>query len=229
MGWMRNPGRCAGLLYLVGSIPGFFALLYVPSRVIVHGNPVATAHNIAAHETLFRMGIAADLAGQAIFLFVALALYHLLKGVNRRLALMMLLLLVVSIPIAFVNELNSMAALTFAKGAEFLAGFDEAQRVAWMRVFLNLRGTGFDIAGIFWGLWLFPLGLLVYRSEFIPRLLGVGLMVGCFAYLANSFTSLAVPQYEDLVSRWVSPVQLVEMVFMLWLVVMGEVPKTLPD
>jgi len=225
----RNPGRFAGLLYLLGSIPGFFALLYVPGKLMVHGDPTATAHNIAASETLYRLGIFADLAGQTIFIFVALALYHLLKGVNQRHALLMLILLLVSIPIAFLNELNSVAALSLARGADFLSVFDEPQRIALMRLFLNLRGAGFDVAGIFWGLWLYPLGLLVYRSGFIPRILGILLMVGCFAYLANSFTSLVLPQYEAAVSRWMSPIQLVEMLFMLWLLIMGAKPKPLPD
>ena len=225
----RNPGRFAGLLYLLGSIPAFFALLYVPGKLMVHGDPTATAHNIAASETLYRWSIFADLAGQTIFVFVALALYHLLKGVNRRHALLMLVLLLVSIPIAFLNELNSVAALTLARGSDFLSVFDEPQRIALMRLFLNLRGAGFDVAGVFWGLWLFPLGLLVYRSGFIPRILGILLMGGCFAYLANSFTSLVLPQYEAAVSRWVSPIQLVEMLFMLWLLIVGAKPKPLPD
>jgi hypothetical protein len=221
----RNPGRFAGLLYLLGSIPGFFALLYVPGKLMVHGDPTATAHNIVASESLFRLDIFADLAGQTIFIFVALALYHLLKDVNGRHAMIMLVLLLVSIPIAFLNELNSVAAVTLARGADFLSVFDEPQRIALMRLFLNLRGAGFDVAGIFWGLWLFPLGLLVYRSGFIPGILGALLMVACFAYLANSFTSLVLPQYERVVSRWVSPIQLVEMIFMLWLLIMGAKPK----
>jgi hypothetical protein len=216
------------LLYLVGSIPGFFALLYVPSKLMVHGNPTATAHNIAASETLYRLGIVADLAGQTIFIFVALALYQLLKSVNQRHALLMLVLLLVSIPIAFVNELNSVAALALARGADFLSQFDEPQRIALMRLFLSMRGAGFDVAGVFWGLWLYPLGLLVYRSGFIPRILGILLMVACFAYLANSFTALVLPQYEAAVARWMSPIQLAEMLFMLWLLIMGARPKALP-
>ena len=157
-----QPGKNCNCLG-VGSLLGIFALLYVPGKVIVRGNPTATAHNIAAHAGLFRWGIVADLAGQAFFILVALALYHLLKAVHRKAALLMLVLLLVSIPIAFLNELNSVAALQMARGADTLSLFDESQRVAWMRLFLNLRGTGFDIAGIFWGLWLFPLGWLVYR------------------------------------------------------------------
>jgi hypothetical protein len=230
---VNDPGRFAGLLYLLGSIPGFFALLYVPSKVIVHGNATATAHNIAASETLFRLGIAADLTGQTIFIFVALALYDLLKSVNPRLALYMLTLILVAVPIAFLNEVNAIAALVLVRGTDFLSVFDEPQRNALAMLFLNLRGHGFDVAGIFWGLWLFPLGLLVYRSGFRPRILtrilGVLLVIACFAYLANSFTSLVLPQYEAVVARWLGPLQLAEMLFMLWLLIMGAKPEALAN
>ena len=222
---MKNPGRVAGLLYVVASVPVFFALMYVPSKILVRGNATATAANISAHEILFRLGIVAELTGQAMFIFVALALYELLKEVNRRHALAMLTLILVAIPIAFLNEVNSLAALVLVRGADFLSVFDEPQRDALARLFLNLRGGGFDVAGIFWGLWLFPLGLLSYRSGSIPRILGVLLMIGCFAYLANSFTSLALPQYEEIVSRWASPLQAVELLFMFWLLIMGARPK----
>jgi hypothetical protein len=222
----KNPGRVAGLLYVVASVPGIFALLYVPSKLIVQGNVTATANNIAAHETLFRLGIAADLIGQAMFIFVALALYDLLKEVNQRYALSMLILILVAVPIAFLNEVNSIAALMLVRGADFLSVFDKPQRDALASLFLDLRGAGFDVAGIFWGLWLFPLGMLVYRSGFIPRFLGVLLMIGTFAYLANSFTSLVLPTYEGVVSRWMNPVQAVEVVFMLWLLIMGAKPKS---
>lgn len=229
MSFTKNAGRFAGLLYILASIPGVFALVYVPSKLIVRGNATATAHNIVTSETLFRLGIAADLICQALFIFVALALYDLLKGVNRRHALLMVTLILVSIPIAFLNELNGIAALILVRGADFLSLFDKPQRDALAMLFLNLRGHGFDVAGIFWGLWLFPLGLLVYRSSFLPRILGVVLMVNCFAYPLNSFTSLVLPQYEAIVSRWMSPLQFGEVVFMLWLVIMGAKPKPLAD
>src|SRR5215471_21833548 len=222
---LTNRGRVAGLLYVVASFPVFFALVYVPSKILVRGNAAATASNITAHETLFRLGIAADLIGQAMFICVALALYELLKGVNRQHALAMLTLILVAIPIAFLNEVNSIAALMLVRGADFLSVFDKPQRDALARLFLNLRGGGFDVAGIFWGLWLFPLGLLAYRSGIIPRILGVLLVIGCFAYLTNSLTSLTLPQYEDVVSKWVSPLQAVELLFMFWLLIMGARPK----
>ena len=221
----RNPGRFAGLLYVLMSIPGFFALIYVPSKLIVHGNATATASNIAASETLFRLGIACNLIGQAGFIFVALALYDLLKGVHQRRASLMLGLIVVSIPIALLNELNAIAALTLVRGADFLSVVEKPQRDALAMLFLNLHGYGFDVAGIFWGLWLFPLGWLVYRSGFIPRFLGVLVMLNGFTYPVNSFTSLLLPQYEHIVSRWMMPFGFGELALMFWLLIMGSNPK----
>lgn len=165
----RNPGRFAGLLYLVASIFGLFAMIYVPSKLIVHGNAAASANNILASERLFRLSIAAELIGYAGFIFVALALYDLLNGVNRRHAALMVILIVVSVPIAFLNELNSIAALFMVRGADFLSIFEKPQREALAVLFLNLHFYGLVVAGIFSGLWLFPLGLLVYRSRFLPR------------------------------------------------------------
>src|SRR6266481_6162696 len=205
MSLAKNPGRVAGLLYLLVSIPGAFALIYVPSKLIVHGNATATANNIAASETLFRLGIAVQLISQAGFIFVALALYNLLKGVNRRHASLMVTLIVVSVPIAFVNELNSIAALALVRGADFLSVVEKPQRDALALLFLKLHNHGFGIAEIFWGLWLFPLGLLVYRSGFFPRILGVLLVLRCFAYVVESFVFFLLPYYGDIVSRWMRP------------------------
>jgi hypothetical protein len=195
------------LLYALISIPGFFALIYVPNKLIVHGNATATAANIAASEALFRLGIACNLISQILFMWVALALYDLLKGVNRRHASLMLTLIVVSIPIALLNELNSIGALILVRGADFLSIFEKPQRDALAMLFLNLHYHGFVVAEIFWGLWLFPLGLLVYRSGFRPRFLGVLLILDCFRYVVNSFTSILLPQYADIVSRWMKRVQ----------------------
>lgn len=229
MSAIQNLGRRTGLLYLLVSIPGAFALVYVPSKVIVHGNPTATINNIAASESLFRLGIGAELISQALFILVALALYELLKGVNQRHAALMVILIVASIPIAFLNELNAIATLVLVHGAGLLSLFDKAQRDALAMLFFNLHGHGFDIAGIFWGLWLFPLGLLVYRSRFIPRILGVLLIANCFTYVINSLTSLVLPAYEDIVSRWMMPFQFGELLFMLWLLIMGAKPNPSPN
>jgi hypothetical protein len=221
----KNPGRFAGLLYALVSIPGVFALLYVPSKIIVHGDATATAANIAAHESLFRLGIAAQLISQILFLWVALALYDLLKDVNRRKALFMLGLVVVPLPIALLNELNAIAALVLVRGADFLSVFDKPQRDALAMLFLNLHSHGFGIAEIFWGLWLFPLGLLVYRSGIFPRILGVLLIVACFAYVVESFAPWVLPQYDDILSWWTAKLRLGELLFMFWLLIIGAKPK----
>ncbi len=221
----RNPGRFAGLLYVLISIPGVIGLMYVPSKLIVHGNATATANNIAASETLFRAGIACNLIGQILFMWVAPALYDLLKEVNHRQASVMFGLIMVSIPIALLNEVNAMAALILVRGADFLSVFEKPQRDALAMLFLNLHSRGLSIAAIFWGLWLFPLGLLVYRSGFIPRILGIVLMLNCFAYVTDSFTSLLLPQYGQIVSRWMAPFNFGEVVFMFWLLIMGAGPK----
>jgi hypothetical protein len=224
----KNPGRFAGLLYVLFSMPGFFAMVYVPGKLIVHGNAAATANNIAASETLFRLGIAAQLIGQAGFIFVALALYDLLKGVNRRYASLMVTLIVVSIPIAFLNELNSIAALVLVRGPDFLSIFEKPQREALAMLFLNLHGQGFVVAEIFWGLWLLPLGLLVYRSRFLPRFLGVWLALAGFAWVILSLTGILLPQYQDQVFTYAQPASIGEVAFMLWLVIRGARPPA-PD
>jgi hypothetical protein len=223
----KNPGRLAGLLYLLTSIVGFFAMGYVPSKLIVHSNAAATANNIAASETLFRLGIAAELIGMAGFVFVAMALYDLLKGVNRRHASLMVILIVVSVPIAFLNELNSIAALVLVRGADFLSIFEKPERDALAMLFLNLHHYGFVVAEIFWGLWLFPLGLLVYKSRFLPRFLGVWLAIAGFAWVILSLTGVLLPQYQDKVDTYSQPAFFGELAFMFWLVIKGARPPAL--
>src|SRR5437773_1487443 len=223
----KNPGRFAGLLYLLTSIPGAFALIYVPGKLIVHENATATANNIAASETLFRLGIAGELIGQAGFIFVALALYDLLKGVNRRHASLMVLLIVVSVPIVFLNELNSIAALVLVRGADFLSILEKPQREALAMLFLNLHHHGFVVTEIFWGLWLFPLALLVYRSRFLPRFLGVWLSLAGVAWMILSLTAILLPQHQDKVYSYAQPAFFGEIAFMLWLLIKGAKPPAL--
>ncbi len=224
-----NPGRFAGLLYVLTSIVGFFAMGYVPGKLIVHGNAAATAGNIAASEALFRLSIAGQLIGQAAFIFVALALYDLLKGVSQRHAALMVLLIVVAVPIAFLNEVNSIAALLLVRGADFLSIFEEPQRDALAMLFLNLHHYGLVVAEIFWGLWLFPLGLLVYRSRFLPRFLGVWLILAGFAWVILSLTGVLLPQHQSKVDTFSQPAMFGEIVFMFWLLIAGATPKPVRD
>jgi hypothetical protein len=227
MSRITNPGRFAGVLYVVTSIFAFFAMGYVPNRLIVHGNAAATANNISASETLFRLGIASQLIGMGGFIFVALALYDLLKGVDRRQAALMVILIVVSIPIAFLNEVNSMAALLLVRGADFLSVFDKPQRDALAMLFLNLHGRGLVFCELFWGLWLLPLGYLVYKSRFLPWFLGVWLTLAGLCWMILCFTGILLPQYADKLNTYLQPAILGEIVFMMWLVIRGAKPPQL--
>jgi hypothetical protein len=129
--------------------------------------------------------------------------------------------------IDFLNVLNDAAALMLVRGADFLSVFEKPQRDALAMVFLRLHHDEVAAAEILWGLWLFPLAILVYRSRFLPRFLGVWLAINGFAYLAMSFTGLLLPQYEDTVSIIAFPAQLGEVAFMLWLVIKGAKPQPL--
>jgi len=220
-----NPGRAVGLVYLVVLIFGVFALMYVPGQLIVRDNMTATLGNIAASESLFRMGIGAELISQSLFIVVVLGLYELFKDVNRPRAVLMATLAIAPIPIAFLNELNALATLVLLHGESFVAAIEKPERDALAMLFIKLHGYGLDISAVFWGLWLFPLGLLAYRSGIVPRVLGVLLIANCFSYVANSFASLVVPQYEHVVARLMMPFQFGELLFLLWLLVVGAVPK----
>ena len=231
MGSIKRNARVAGFLYLLLALTGPFRLIYVPSVLFVRGNATATANNIAAHEWLFRLGIVSDLLTATIGIFVVLALYRLLKGVDQTHAVLMVILGALTVtPIYFLNTVNDAAALLLVRGADFLSVFDKPQRDALAMVFLRLHHHGVVVNEIFWGLWLFPFGVLVFRSGFLPRVLGVWLIVNGFAYVAVSFTGLLVPQYEDMVSTIALPAMAGEVAIMLWLLIKGakEQPSASP-
>src|SRR5437867_1149900 len=216
--------RVAGFVYLL-LITAPLRLIYIPSTLFVRGNATATAGNIAAHESLFRLGIVSDLFCGTILIFLTLALYRLFKGVDRNLAVLMVVLGgLMPATIDFLNVLNDGAALMLVRGADFLSVFEKPQRDALALLFLRLHHQEIVAAEILWGLWLFPLAVLVLRSGFLPRFLGVWLIINGFAYLAMSFTGLLLPQHEDLVSNVAFPALLGEMAFMLWLVIKGAKP-----
>ena len=214
--------RVAGLLYILASVVGVLRLMYIPNKLFVYGNATETAANIAAHESLFRLGIASELLGAALWLFVPLALYRLLKGVDQTLAVLMVILgSLMQVPLFFVNIVTDAAALLFTRSGGYLSVFNKPQNDAFARLFLDLHHQ-LDLANlVFAGLWLFPFGLLVYKSRFLPRFLGVWLMIACFAWLAFSFTGLLYPAYQDKAFSITQPIALGEVATMLWLVIMG--------
>jgi len=206
---------------LAGSIPGFFAIMYIPKKFIVDGNATATAANVLADETLFRVGIVSDLAQSVIFIFVAIALYRLLSDVNKTWAATMVALALVGCAVGFANVMPTIAALVLFRGGQFLAAIDRPQLDALGMLFLQLHQKGFTINQIFWGMWLLPFGLLVMRSGFLPWVLGLWLVFNCFAYLVLTLTALLLPAYATTVSQVVSPVLFGEVAIMLWLLIRG--------
>src|SRR6266849_6879505 len=213
--------RIAGAIYLSLVLTAPFSLIYVPNKLIVHGDATATANNVLAHETLFRFAILDDLISAVIFIFAVMALYRLLSGVNTTHASHMVALALVSAAVGFMNVLNNIAALTLFRGADFLAVFDKPHREALGMLFLRLHGQGNVIKEFVWGLCLFPLGVLVIRSGFLPRILGILLIVNGFAYLTTSLTWQLLPTYASVVERFATIPETGELWFMLWLVIKG--------
>jgi hypothetical protein len=214
----QKTARVAGFLYLMLLPLGLFGILYVPSILIVPGDAATTANNIMASESLFRLSIMSALILQTVQILVVLVLYKLLKPVNKKHAVLMVIFILVAIPIAMLNELNKFAALLLLSGADYLTVFTADQLQALVPLFLDLHEHGVFIATIFWGLWLFPMGYLVFKSGYIPRILGVLLIIGCFGYLIDFFTFFVFPNFEVEIAVFTG---WGEVLFPLWLLIKG--------
>jgi hypothetical protein len=227
MSLTRDPGRVCGAWYLLLVVFGPLRLIYIPSKLFVDGNATATVQNIAAHELLFRFGITCDLVCAVILILLVLAFYRLLEGVGRQLAVLVVILGgVMPATLYFVNAVSDAGALMIVRGADFLSVFDKPQRDALAMLFINLHDQQNTTAEILWGAWLFPLALLVYRSRFLPRFLGVWLFINGLAYVTMSFTGLLLPQYQEKVFSISTPARLAEIALMLWLLIMGATPQS---
>lgn len=208
---IKKTARVAGMLYLFGGITAPFSLIYLPRVLLVPGDATATAAHVRASETLLRLGITSELFVSIMFIFVALTLYRLFKGVDEKHALAMMVLLLVSVPVSLLNVLNEFAAMALVNG----------QSDALAYVFLRLHGQGLVVAQIFWGLWLFPFGTLVMRSGFIPRVLRVFLMIAGSGYLVSSVAYVLLPQQAHFVSQLAMVLELGELPAALWLLIWG--------
>ncbi len=223
-----NPGRVAGLWYLLLMALGPLFLIYIPSKLFVSGNTAATVSNIAAHERLFRVGILAELVGGVILIFLVLSFYRLFEDVNRYQAVLVVILGgVMPAVIYFVNAVNDLGALMVARGAAFLLVFDQPQRDALAMVFLRLHSYQIDASLVLAGAWLFPLAMLVYRSRFLPRFLGVWLAIGGLGWLILSLLAILAPEYQHKVFVIFQPAFFGEIALMLWLVIRGAKPPVL--
>ena len=215
---IQRTARTAGLLYLILAVCGGFAEFFVRQSLIVRGDAAATVANILGSQALFRFGIVAELAGQVAFVLLVLALYRVLKPVDRFQARAMVAFVLVAVTITCLNMLNQFAALYLVDGGGHLAAFDAGQLDALVMAFLDLHQAGYLIAQVFFGLWLLPLGYLIVRSGFIPKLIGVLLMIACFGYLADVVTFFLAPGFGVSVSEFTF---VGELLLMIWLLVRG--------
>ncbi|MEM1123741.1 MAG: DUF4386 domain-containing protein [Bacteroidota bacterium] len=208
---IRNLSRVAGLLGLLVLICG--SLTHSFNTEIIHlSDPSTTANNFSTMASKYRIGFVSGLLMETIFVFYACLLYYLLRPVHKDLAKLMLVLALLPAPIFFINQLNHFAAFLAAN-----------QDMAQMMFYLKLHKHGGFIISIFFGLWLFPLGLLVYQSTFLPKILGILLMIGCFGYLISFVQGFLWPDYQA--TLWTNPVLVVthiaEILLMLWLLILG--------
>lgn len=215
---IQMTARTAGFLYLLSMPFHFFGFFYVPSKLIVPRDAATTASNIVASEELFRTGIVAWLIGLTIYVVLLLFLYKLLKPVNKTYALLMVILNLLSIPVAFINEVNHLAVLLLLSGADYLKVFPVDQLQALVMFFLDLHAQGIGVAQVFWALWLFPMGYLVFKSGFLPRMLGILLLIACLGYLIECFTFFLFPNFHVTISMFTF---WGEVLFPLWLLIKG--------
>lgn len=193
----KKTARLAGALYLILAITGMFSIMYVPSLIVVD-DPALTVKNIIESPNLYRAGIVSGLVCQTCFVFLAVVLYKLLRHVDATAALTMLVLVVVAVPISFINSLNEYAALILVQNKHYTSAFTPEQLHAQISVFRAFYYETINVLGIFWGLWLFPLGYLVYKSGMFPKMLGTLLMLGCFGYLIGFVVANFLPNFTQI-------------------------------
>jgi len=217
MNSINKTARMAGFLYLLMTPLSILGIIYIPT-LIVSGDPVATVNHIMTHELLFRLSMVSALLVQIVQIIVALLLYKILKPVNKDRAVLMVIFILVAVPIAMLNEVNNFAALLLAGGAGSLPGFSADQIQALVPMFLEFHKYGINIASIFWGLWLLPMGYLVFKSGYIPKFLGLLLIVIGLGYLIDFVTFSLFPNFHFMVGTFTG---FLEILLPLWLLIKG--------
>lgn len=213
--------RLTGAIYLLCAFTAPFAMMYVPSRVMVRGDAAATAERIVALEGLFRAGIAVNLVSGVAFASSVLLLYWLFHGVDRIQASFMKLLGLIAFPVGLLSIACDLVALNLLRRVDSITDFSRAQVEELVQLVLGLQGPAATVSELFWGLWLLPCGWLVKRSGFLPRILGWLLIANGVAYVALCFTRVLAPASGDAVLRWALPLMFGELWLALWLLIMG--------
>ena len=213
----NKTARTAGFLYLLLAPLGFFGGMYIPS-ITVPGNAVATVGNIMTHTLLFRLSILSALITPIVTVLVSLFLYKLFKPVDKNQAVLMVIFALAALPIAMLNELNHFAVLLLLNGTDYLKVFRIDQLYSQVMFFLDLGHYGAFIAAIFWGLWLLPMGYLVFKSGFLPRIIGVLLIIAGFGYIIDSAALFLLPDLNINISQFTF---YGELLMLLWLLIKG--------
>jgi hypothetical protein len=218
--------RIAGLLYLLLAALGSWAHLHVRGTVHVPGDAAATAENIVAHETLYRLGLGADILMATVFVLLGLALYRLLHEAHQRAATALLVLV-------SVGAGSILVSLTFHVGALLVATEPAYATLAGDRdtmalLLLDLHHHGYVLGGIFFGLWLLPMGYIACRSAMFPTVLGVAVVLGSIAWVADPLLAFLLPDAPELVRGVVAvPTAIAEFGLLLYLLIIGvRTPRT---
>jgi hypothetical protein len=224
----KGTARRAGVLYFLFMILGVYSEFFLPGYV-VPGDATATASNISAGELSYRIGILVGFATHVVFLFLVVMLYRLLQDVDQSQALLMVIFVSVGVAVALSNMLNRFAPLQFLGGAEYLAVFTEPQLDALALASLRFRTAAAAVPLAFWGLWLLPFGSLVVKSRFLPRVLGILLLVAGVAYIVSSAVFIVMPAQRQVVSRFLMPLYFGEVPVIFWLLLKGAKPPQVLD
>ncbi len=223
----RRTARTAGVVYLLVAITAPFGLIYVPGQLFVRGDSFATAESILSNEFLFRMGVVSHMVSQVFFLLLALLLYKLLKQVNQHWARVMVVIVVISLPLALLSDILNISGLIVLKDSSLTSlEIVKAHEVAW--ILFKISTNVIQVTQLHWGLWLFPFGILVYRSQFIPRIFGILLAINGFGYVLLSISFVLVPESGPYVSKIAMPLLFIgEFPMLLWLLIKGV--REIPD
>lgn len=221
MNSLNKSARIAGFLYLMYMVITIPADALGRSPLIVFGDTATTARNIMASEWRFRFGITGDLVSAVFFLLAAWALYKLLKPVNQDFALLFLLLNLGGIAVYSINLLNQFAAVLLLGGAGYLKAFQPYQLQSLAMFFLTLHKNGYWIAQIFFGAWLLPLGYLVYKSGFLPKILGIVMMVHFVGWTLTTLQFFLFPGFTAITYVTYPLGFISEFGLTLWLLIMG--------
>jgi hypothetical protein len=223
---IKRTARRAGLFYLASAILAMIGYFSLRPRFVISGDAAATARNILANEQLYRAGILIDVFGQILFIVAVVALYRLFEDVDRNLARLMVALIGISIAAQFPGFALNAAPLLLLKGEEYLAAFTRPQLEALAYALLNLNSRLGELLMSLWGLWLFPFAVLTMKSGFLPKFLGVLLILSGVAYVVACATAIVFPGRMEALNTVAFPLYFGELIVILWLAFIGAKPRT---